>query len=483
MSLRDTYEAVIGLEVHIQLDTKSKAYSTDETTYGASPNTQVSPISLGHPGTLPKMNKAVVEYAVRLGTAVGAQIREHNEFARKNYFYADLPKGYQITQHTTPICTGGAVRIKDAAGNVKSIGITRIHMEEDSGKSIHDIDPFHTLIDLNRAGVPLLEMVSEPDFVDGIEAYNYLSEVRKLVRYLDISDGNMEEGSMRCDVNVSVRPIGREAFGTKVEVKNMNSFRNVQRAIDFEIERQVNLIESGGTVMQETRNFDAAAGITLVMRTKEDAHDYRYFTEPDLQPVIVTENYINQVRSQMPPLPEALFLKYTTALGLSEYDAAVITESKPFAMYFEQLIAQTSNYKSAANWMMGSIKSYLNDKAIEIENFQVLPSKIAACIQLVDDGKISNTVAAQKIFPLLLDSPEDTPLQIAEKNKWIQQSDTNTLLALVKQAIAQYPDKVEEYRAGKKGLMGLFMGEVMKLSKGSADPKVTTALLRNELEK
>jgi aspartyl-tRNA(Asn)/glutamyl-tRNA(Gln) amidotransferase subunit B len=483
MSLRDRYEAVIGLEVHIQLDTKSKAYSTDETTYGASPNTQVSPISLGHPGTLPKMNKAVVEYAVRLGTAVGAQIREHNEFARKNYFYADLPKGYQITQHTTPICTGGAVRIKDAAGNVKSIGITRIHMEEDSGKSIHDIDPFHTLIDLNRAGVPLLEMVSEPDFRDGIEAYNYLSEVRKLVRYLDISDGNMEEGSLRCDVNVSVRPIGREAFGTKVEVKNMNSFRNVQRAIDFEIERQVNLIESGGTVMQETRNFDAAAGITLVMRTKEDAHDYRYFTEPDLQPVIVTNDYINDVRNQMPPLPEALFQKYTTQLGLSEYDAAVITESKPFAMYFEQLIAQTSNYKSAANWMMGAIKSYLNEKAMEIEKFPVHASKIAACIQLVDEGKISNTVASQKIFPILIDSPEATPLQIAESNNWIQESNTDTLLAIVRQAIAQYPDKVEEYRAGKKGLMGLFMGEVMKLSKGSADPKVTTTLLKNELEK
>lgn len=483
MSLLDNYEAVIGLEVHIQLNTKSKAYSTDETTYGALPNTQVSPVSLGHPGTLPMMNTSVIEFAVRLGTAVGANIRERNEFARKNYFYADLPKGYQITQHNTPICNGGKVLIKDAEGNPKLIGITRIHMEEDSGKSIHDIDPFHTLIDLNRAGVPLLEMVSEPDFRNGVEAYNYLSEVRKLVRYLDISDGNMEEGSLRCDVNISVRPQGREKFGTKVEIKNMNSFRNVQRAIDFEINRQIELIESGGQVEQETRNFDAARGITVVMRTKEDAHDYRYFTEPDLQPVIVTQEYIHQVKNQMPPLPNELIEKYISRLGLSDYDAAVITESKPFALYFERLIELTPNYKAAANWMMGAIKNYLNENAADIEKFPISEEKIAQCIQLVDEGKISNTVAAQKIFPILLQNPEATPLQIAESNNWIQQSDAGALLGWVKQAVAAYPEKVEEYKAGKKGLMGLFMGEVMKLSKGSADPKVATSLLKEELEK
>ena len=477
------YEPVIGLEVHIQLSTKSKAYSTDATEYGAMPNTQVSPVSLGHPGTLPMFNKKAVEFAVRLGLACKSNIRERNEFARKNYFYADLPKGYQITQHHTPICTGGSILIKDDQGNPKYIGITRIHMEEDSGKSIHDLDPFNTLIDLNRAGVPLLEMVSEPEFRTGIEAYNYLSEVRKLVRYLDISDGNMEEGSMRCDVNVSVRPVGREAFGTKVEVKNMNSFRNVQKAIDFEIERQIALIESGGTVMQETRNFDAAKGTTAAMRTKEDAHDYRYFNEPDLQPVIVLEEYINAVKETMPPLPNELVDKYVNTLGLSTYDAGVLTENKQFALYFEELIALTSNHKSAANWMMGAIKSYLNDKAIDIEEFQIPPAKIAACIALVDNGKISNTVAAQSVFPLLLENPEAEPLVLATQNNWIQESDSDALLELVREAIAKYPEKVAEYKNGKTGLMGLFMGEVMKLSRGKADPKVATKLVQQELEK
>ena len=356
-------------------------------------------------------------------------------------------------------------------------------MEEDSGKSIHDLDPFNTLIDLNRAGVPLLEMVSEPDFRDGIEAYNYLSEVRKLVRYLDISDGNMEEGSMRCDVNVSVRPVGQDKFGTKVEVKNMNSFRNVQRAIDHEIDRQIDLIESGGQVIQEPDTFDAARGTTSAMRTKEDAHDYRYFNEPDLQPVIVTQEYVDKVHGTMPPLPNELFAKYTKDLGLSDYDAGVLTENKQFAMYFEDLITHTKNVKAAANWMMGSVKSYLNDKAIEISEFPIQPAKIAACIALVDEGKISNTVAAQNVFPLLIEQPDAEPLALATANNWIQESDSDALLDFVKQAIAKYPDKVAEYKNGKKGLLGLFMGEVMKLSRGKADPKVASKLVQEELEK
>lgn len=482
-TIAQQYEPVIGLEVHIQLSTKSKAYSSDATEYGALPNTQVSPVSLGHPGTLPMFNKKAVEFAVKLGLACKSNIRERNEFARKNYFYADLPKGYQITQHLTPICTGGELLIKDADGNPKTIGITRIHMEEDSGKSIHDLDPFNTLIDLNRAGVPLLEMVSEPDFRSGVEAYNYLSEVRKLVRYLEISDGNMEEGSMRCDVNVSVRPKGREAFGTKVEIKNMNSFRNVQRAIEFEITRQIELLESGGTVQQETRNFDAAKGTTSAMRTKEDAHDYRYFNEPDLQPVLVTQNYIDSVHATMPPLPNELVEKYTNRLGLSAYDAGVLTENKQLALYFEDLIALTPNHKAAANWMMGAVKSHLNEKAIGIEEFPVKPEKIAACIDLVDTGKISNTIAAQHIFPLLIDNPEAEPLALATQHNWIQESDSDALLAVVREAIAKYPEKVHEYKNGKVGLIGLFMGEVMKLSRGKADPKVATKLVQQELEK
>jgi len=476
-----TYEAVIGLEVHCQLNTKSKAYSSDATLYGADPNTQVSPISLGHPGTLPRMNKQAVINAVKLGLAVGANIREHNEFARKNYFYADLPKGYQITQDTTPICTGGFIEITDAEGNKKKIGITRIHMEEDSGKSIHDVDPFHTLIDLNRAGVPLLEMVSEPDFRTGIEAYNYLSEVRKLVRYLDISDGNMEEGSLRCDVNISVRPVGREKFGTKVEIKNMNSFRNVQKAIDFEINRQIQTLENGGQVFQETRTFDAGKGETYLMRTKEDAHDYRYFPEPDLPPLQVTPAYVESIKATMPPLPNELMEKYTKVLGLSDYDAAVITENKSFALYFEALTKYISNYKTAANWVNGPVRSYLNERAVEIDAYPLSPEKLAELIGIVESGKVSYSAATQAILPLLLENPTASPLNIAESENLLQESDESALLQIVQEALAAFPEKVAEYQSGKKGLMGLFMGEVMKRSKGKADPKVASKLVQQVL--
>lgn len=478
----DNWEAVIGLEVHTQLSTNSKAYSSDATEYGASPNTQVSPISLGHPGTLPVANTAVVEYAVRLGIACGCDIREWNEYARKNYFYADLPKGYQITQDKTPICTGGSVRIETNEG-VKHINLTRIHMEEDSGKSIHDLDPFHSLIDLNRAGVPLLEIVSEPDFRNGEEAYAYLSEIRKLVRYLDISDGNMEEGSLRCDVNVSVRPRGQKEFGTKVEVKNLNSFRNVQKSIDFEIKRQIDAINAGETIYQETRTFDASTGATAVLRTKEDAHDYRYFTEPDLQPVVVTDEYVNKVKSTLPPLPYELYVKYTKELGLSDYDARVLTEDKGIAMYFESCLAANAKAKSAANWIQGPIKAWLNDRAEPIESFPISASTIAELISLVEDGKVSNTVANQKIFQILLENPEHSPAQIATENDWIQESDEGALQEHINAALEMYPDKVEEYKNGKKGVMGLFMGEVMKRSQGKADPKVASQMLRQTLEK
>jgi len=481
-SIYDTYEPVIGLEVHVQLSTNSKAYCGDATAYGASANSQVSPISLGHPGTLPMFNKAVMNYAVKLGIACDCTIRERNEFARKNYFYADLPKGYQITQDTTPICTGGFVRIKTADGADKNINLTRIHMEEDSGKSIHDIDPFNTLVDLNRAGIPLLEIVSEPEIKNGEEAYSYLSEIRKLVRYLEISDGNMEEGSLRCDLNISVRKKGVEKFGTKVEVKNMNSFRNVQKAIDYEIIRQIDLIEAGETIEQQTRTYDAAKNKTIGLRTKEDAHDYRYFPEPDLVPVIVPESYVNSVREQMPPLPHELFTKYTKDLGLSEYDAFILTDNKAFALFFEQLIAQTSNYKAATNMMIGPVKSWLNDQSVAIEVFPIAPSSLAKIIALVDEEKISTTTANQKLFPALLEDPQADPQAICEREGWIQQGDTDQLAQWVDQALAAYPEKIEEYRSGKKGLIGLFMGEVMKYSRGNADPKKASAMLREKLD-
>jgi len=482
MSLRDKYEVVIGLEVHAQLLTKTKAYSSDENIYGATPNTKTSVISLGHPGTLPKSNAKVIEYAVRLGIAVGSDIRERNEYARKNYFYADLPKGYQITQDTTPICNGGIITIKDADGNPKDIKITRIHMEEDAGKSIHDLDPFHTLVDLNRAGVPLVEVVSEPDVRSSDEAYQYINEVRKLVRYLDICDGNMEEGSLRCDANISVMLKGATEFGTKVEVKNMNSTRNVKRAIEFEIDRQIELLEEGGTVVHETRSFNAANNTTISMRHKEEANDYRYFPEPDLQAVIVTEEYIAQVKSQLPPLPKELYSKFTTEYGLSDYDTNILIDEKGIALYYNELCSHTKNYKSAANFVNGSVKSYLNENAVSISDFSISTEQLATLISIVDDERISNSVATSKVFPAMLSSNK-TAEEIATENNWVQESDSDALGEYITQAIAKYPEKVAQYKGGKKGLIGLFMGEVMKLSKGQADPKLANQLLKTELEK
>ena len=482
MSLRDKYEVVIGLEVHAQLLTKTKAYSSDENIYGEAPNTKTSVISLGHPGTLPRSNAKVIEYAVKMGIAVGADIRERNEYARKNYFYADLPKGYQITQDTTPICNGGIIQIKDAEGKPKKIKITRIHMEEDAGKSIHDLDPFHTLIDLNRAGVPLIEVVSEPDVRSSDEAYQYINEVRKLVRYLDICDGNMEEGSLRCDANISVMLKGASEFGTKVEVKNMNSTRNVKRAIEFEIDRQIALVEEGKEVSHETRSFNAANNSTISMRHKEEANDYRYFPEPDLQAVIVTQEYIEKVKNSLPPLPSELFQKFTTKFGLSDYDANILTDEKGIALYYNELCDSTKNYKSAANFVNGSVKSYLNEKAISIAEFSIKPKRLASLITIVDQGKVSNTVATSKVFPAMLVC-NDTADKIATDNNWIQESDSDALGDYIKLAIAKYPEKAKDYKEGKKGLIGLFMGEVMKLSKGQADPKLANQLLRNQLEK
>ena len=481
-ALRDKYEVVVGLEVHAQMLTRSKAYSNDINEYGATPNSNVSVISLGHPGTLPKMNKKTIEFAIKLGLACGSQIAQNQYFARKNYFYPDLPKGYQITQDKTPICIGGQIVIKTETGEEKSIGLTRIHMEEDAGKSIHDVDVYDTLVDLNRAGVPLLEIVSEPDIRSSQEAYAYLIEVRKLVRYLDICDGNMEEGSLRCDANVSVRLKGAEEFGTKVEVKNMNSIRNVQRAIEFEISRQIQAIESGEPLAQETRSFDALKGITISMRTKEAANDYRYFPEPDLQPLLVTENQIAAVRNEMPALPRELFQKYTINYGLTDYDAYNLTDNKSIALFYEAVVSFTTNYKAAANWVMGDVKSYLNENGVEVEDFPVQPEKIAQLIRLIDDGKVSFSIASQRIFPELIKNPSDMPLAIAEKLNLIQDSDEGTILAYIQEVIESNPNEVERYRNGEKQLTGFFMGQLMKVSKGKADPKSANALLRNKLE-
>jgi len=476
------YEAVIGLEIHIQLLTNSKAYSSDSAEYGGAPNSHVSVITLAHPGTLPKNNTSVIDKAITLGLALNCNITEFNQFDRKNYFYADLPKGYQITQDKTPICRGGFVKIKTADGIEKKINITRIHMEEDSGKSMHDQDLLDTLVDYNRAGVPLVELVSEPELRSGEEAFQYVSEIRKLVRYLGICDGNMEEGSLRCDANISIRPIGSAEFGTKVEVKNMNSISNVKRAIESEIIRQTNMVENGEVIASETRGFNALKGNTFSLRSKEAANDYRYFPEPDLPPFIVSDEYIHRIREAMPALPEELYLKLKNEFGLSEYDALTITDDKYLAAFYISLTDFTNNYKAAANWTLGTIKSHLNETATDIIDFKLKPKAMAELIQLIDNGQLSNTSASQLVFPAMLNNMDKTALQLAEELNVIQTNDSDFITDLIKDVLAKYPEKVEEYKAGKKGLLGLFVGEVMKASKGKADPKVVNSETIKALE-
>lgn len=480
--VKGKYELVVGLEVHAQLLTASKMYNSDSTEYGNMPNTNISVITLGHPGTLPKVNKKAVEFAIKMGLACNSEITRRNIFARKNYFYPDLPKGYQLTQDKGPICVGGSVPIVLASGEKKNIALTRIHMEEDAGKSIHLAGEVDTLVDFNRAGVPLIEIVSEPDMRSSEEAYNFLVEIKKLVRYLDICDGNMEEGSLRCDANVSVRLKGSTEFGKKVEVKNMNSFRNVARAIEHEFERQVDMLEKGETILSETRTFDATTGTTSGMRTKEDMNDYRYFPEPDLSPVVVSEEWLNSIRETMPSLPGALYERFVTEFGLPEYDAGVLTDTKEIALYFEELCKETDNYKAASNWVMGPVKSYLNELTLSIQEFPVSPKQLAELIALIDEGKVSFSVASQRIYPELLKDSSKSSLMIAQELNLIQESDEGSLKPIVEKVLAENTAKVAEYKSGKKGLMGMFMGQVMKQSKGKADPKVASRLLTELLE-
>ncbi|GAA4427439.1 Asp-tRNA(Asn)/Glu-tRNA(Gln) amidotransferase subunit GatB [Pontibacter saemangeumensis] len=479
--IRDKYQAVIGLEVHAQLLTESKAYAADSTEYGMMPNTNISVITLGHPGTLPRVNKKVVEMAVKMGLATNCDITRYNVYARKNYFYPDLPKGYQITQDKTPVCTHGHLTVKNAENEEKRIGITRIHMEEDAGKSMHLPGEVETLVDLNRAGVPLIEIVSEPDIRDSVEAYNYLTEIKKLVEYLEICDGNMEEGSLRCDANVSVMLQGSTIYGTKVEVKNMNSFRNVQRAIEHEIERQIAILERGEKVEGETRGYDANTGITTPQRSKETLNDYRYFPEPDLPPLIIEQDWLEGIRAGMPSLPQELYNRFVGEYGLPEYDAAVLTDAKEIALYFEELCKDTTNYKAASNWMMGPVKSYLNELQLHIRDFPLSPEQIAQIIALVDENKVSHSVAAKKLFPYMLDHPETTAQQVAEEQNLLQSADSEELGQIVNEVLAGNPAKVAEYKAGKQSLIGMFMGEIMKKTKGKADPKVANKLLRESL--
>lgn len=489
MELQQAYEIVIGLEVHVQLQTRSKLFCGDSTAYGAEPNTQVSPVTLAHPGTLPVMNRRAVEMAVKMGLSCHCRINRNNYFARKNYFYPDLPKGYQVSQYTTPVCEGGYVTIL-IEGEAKNIRLTRIHLEEDAGKSIHDADPDFTCIDFNRAGAPLIEIVSEPDLRTAAEAFTYLGEIRKLVRYLGISDGNMEEGSLRCDANISVRKMGDPRLGTRVEVKNLNSIRNLRRAIEFESQRLIKLHENGEPIIQQTRSFDANRGTTFATREKEDAEDYRYFADPDLSPIQLEESFIEQVRDSIPALQQERMANYTRKYQLSDYDARVLTEDIGIAEYFEAIIGQyedteteslQARAKAAANWVTGPVKSWLNERNCEIPDFPLSPARIAELIDLVSTGRVSFSVASSKLFNALLAEPGTDAVKILEKENLSQQSDVSVIEPIVDEVLLKYEDKVKEYRRGKKGLLSLFVGEVMKRSKGKADPKLTNELLLRKL--
>jgi aspartyl-tRNA(Asn)/glutamyl-tRNA(Gln) amidotransferase subunit B len=480
-AIREKYVVVVGLEVHAQLLTNSKIYNSDSTAFGSAPNTNVSVITLGHPGTLPKLNKKVLEYAIKMGLACHCEISRFNIFDRKNYFYPDLPKGYQLTQDRTPICKGGYVTITTKAGE-KNVTLNRIHVEEDAGKSIHLPNEADTLVDFNRAGVPLIEIVTEPSIRSSEEAYAYLTEVRKIVRYLEICDGNMEEGSLRCDANVSVMLKEAKEYGKKVEVKNMNSIRNVQHAIDFEVERQIELLEDGIPVVSETRTFNAGNGRTYSMRTKEELNDYRYFPDPDLSPVVVSDEWLSQIRSAMPSLPRELQERFVSVYGIPAYDANVLTESKDLANYFEAICQHTSNFKAASNWVMGPVKSYLNDTNISPRDFKLGPQCIAGLITLIDDGKVSFGVAAQRIFPELINDPGRNPLEVAETFNLLQESDEDAIGVIIEQVIREFPLKVEEFKNGKKGIVGMFMGEVMKRSNGKVDPRIANDLLSKKLK-
>ncbi len=481
MPNRTLYQAVIGLEIHAQLATKSKLFCGDATSFGADPNTHVSPITLGHPGTLPKTNAKAVEYAIKMGLACGSTIAKENYFARKNYFYADLPKGYQISQHTTPICEGGQVAIQTSEGE-KQIQLNRIHLEEDAGKSIHDLSPTDSYIDLNRTGTPLIEIVTEPCIHSAEDAFLYVSEVRKLVRWLGICDGNMEEGSLRCDANISVRLKGEEKLGTRVEVKNLNSIRNIKKAIEFEIDRLIGLVEKGETIIQQTRSFDASNDTTFSIRDKEDANDYRYFPDPDLAPFVLTDSFIESIQTTLPALPNQLKKDWSQQFGLNAYDIDQLCENKLEADFYLSWTKHTTLYKAAANWMIGPIRAYLNEEHKTYADLIPLLPQLSELLNMVDQHLLSFSVAADKVFNAIVLNGV-SPMEFASSNQLLQNSNEHELTNWINIVLSNHPDKVEAYKKGKKGLIGLFVGEVKKISKGKSDPQKTTQLLEAILSK
>lgn len=476
----DSYDVVIGLEVHVQLKTKSKIFSSDAVTFGSPANTHVSTITLGHPGTLPKLNREVVAMGIKMALACRGAVAPVQIFDRKNYFYPDLPKGYQITQDKTPLCRGGYLAVPTRSGLMK-VALEKIHMEEDAGKSIHQEGEEETLLDFNRAGTPLLEVVTKPVIGSATDAAAVVSEVRKLVRYLDISDGNMEEGSLRCDANVSVKPKGSAILGKKVEIKNLNSIRNLSHAITYDVERQIGLTEAGHPVHSETRAFDVTSGKTFPMRTKEELNDYRYFPDPDLSPLEISEAWLEEIRRDMPALPDVLFEKFIETYQWSPTDALTLTETRAISTYVEELCRHTTRYKAAANWMMGPVRSVLNSRGIGMESFPLIPEKLAALIVLVEDGKVSFSSAAQKLLPAWMEHPEKEPLELARALDLVQDEDEGALENIVNEVIKEFPLKVEAYQQGKTGIVTMFMGEVMKRTRGKIDPKKANALIVKKL--
>lgn len=472
------YEAIIGLEVHAQLLTETKAFCGCSTKFGNDPNSNVCPVCLGHPGVLPVLNKKVVEFTVLMGLATNCKINTHSVFARKNYFYPDLPKGYQISQYEEPICENGFIEIFTKNNPGKKIGITRIHMEEDAGKSIHD-QGATTLVDLNRCGVPLIEIVSEPDIRSAEEAYLYLTKIKQIVQYLGICDGNMEEGSLRCDANISVRLKGEKEFGTKTEIKNMNSFRNVERAIEYEINRQIDLIEDGEKVIQQTLLWDADANEAYPMRSKEEAHDYRYFPDPDLLPVWVDDKWKNEIIRDLPELPDAKLKRFVSDFSLPVYDAEILTQSRSLADFYEEIITVTNDYKTASNWVIGEVLAVVNEKKINISEFPVTPVNLGKLINLITSGTISGKIA-KEIFPVMLEANQDPEKIVKEKNL-VQISDSTEIESIVKKIIETNQEQVKEYQAGKEKVFGYFVGQVMKETKGKANPKLVNEILKKFL--
>jgi aspartyl-tRNA(Asn)/glutamyl-tRNA(Gln) amidotransferase subunit B len=491
MSIYEQYETIVGLEVHVQLSTISKAFTADAVRFGSEPNTHTSVRSLAHPGTLPRLNKKQVVYATRLGLALCCAINQVNMFDRKNYFYADLPKGYQITQDKKPICVGGALNIeiydsKLKTQNSKHIRLHHIHMEEDAGKSIHDQDPSVSFIDLNRAGTPLLEIVTEPDFRSGEEVDIFMTEMRRLVRWLGISDGNMEEGSMRCDVNISVRKKGTTEYNTRCEVKNVNSMKFARRAIEFEAKRQIDILEKGGEIKQNTLNFDPNTGITTPLRSKENAHDYRYLPDPDLPPVVISDALLKEIKEDMPTLPWEMKQEFITKFGLTEYDANLLCDDRDTAENYVAFIETFDKklYKPAANLFINKFLPSIHAGEKTFVQLMLHHQQWREMLELIEAEKVSSSAAYMKLFPSILETPSvlASVLAMAENMNMIQSSDSDFLDQIVQEVIAKNPEKVSEYRKGKKGLIGFFMGEVMKLSKGKAEPKTTNALVLKYLE-